>query len=521
MNLSNVRIGGKLAGVFSVILALVVAMGTFVLVEMAVINASTREIATSWLPSVESLGRVNAALSFHRHQEFRHVMSVSDVEKREFDTRLAEGKARLARERAAYEKLITSAEERAGYDAFGQAFDAYLASSRKLIESSGKGEAAVDQTRDLLRGESMQGYAQAGQALDRLIGINSNGAADAASRAEGTFRFARLLVVGALVALVALAATLAIWITRLITQPLRRAVEVAQAVAKGDLTVELAATGKDETAQMLSALSTMTASLRAVVDRVRTDAEGVATASHQIADGNADLSSRTEEQAASLQQTASSMEQLTSAVHQNAGNSSQGSQLARTASEIAERGGHVVEQVVTTMRGISDSSRRIAEINAVIDGIAFQTNILALNAAVEAARAGEQGRGFAVVASEVRTLAQRSAEAAREIKQLIDESVAKVDAGTQLADQAGATMKEVVGSIRHVNDLMGEISAASREQSTGIGQVSDAVSQMDQVTQQNAALVEESAAAAASLKSQAQTLVQAVAVFRTRVEAAC
>jgi len=285
-------------------------------------------------------------------------------------------------------------------------------------------------------------------------------------------------------------------------------------VAAGDLGVQMQAQGRNETAQLLHALQQMLQGLRAVVSQVRSGSEGVASASSQIAQANNDLSARTEQQASALQQTAASMEQLNSTVRQNADNARQANQLALSATTVAERGGSVVGQVVHTMKGINESSQRIADIIQVIDGIAFQTNILALNAAVEAARAGEQGRGFAVVASEVRALAGRSATAAKEIKQLIGTSVERVEAGTALVDQAGATMQEVVAAVRRVTDLMGEISAASTEQSQGVSQVGEAVVQMDQVTQQNAALVEEMAAAATSLKGRALELVQSVEVFR-------
>ena len=302
--------------------------------------------------------------------------------------------------------------------------------------------------------------------------------------------------------------------TRSITRPIQRAADVAGAIRNGDLTSQIDASGKDETAQMLRRLAGMQDNLRNIVANVRQGSEAVATASAQIASGNNDLSGRTEEQASALEQTAASMEQLGSTVRQNADNARQANQLALNASTVAVQGGDVVAQVVDTMKGINDSSRQIADIIGVIDGIAFQTNILALNAAVEAARAGEQGRGFAVVASEVRSLAQRSAEAAKEIKALITASVERVAQGTQQADLAGETMTEVVGAIRRVTDIMGEISAASSEQSTGVAQVGEAITQMDQTTQQNAALVEQSAAAADSLQRQAQELVQAVAVFR-------
>jgi methyl-accepting chemotaxis protein len=291
------------------------------------------------------------------------------------------------------------------------------------------------------------------------------------------------------------------------------AAATVNAVAQGDLSVEIAVRPGDTTSLMAS-LNLMRDSLVKVVSEVRGNSDSVATASAQIAQGNQDLSGRTEQQAAALEQTAATMEQLGTTVRNNADSASQASQLAQSASDVAARGGEVVGQVVTTMQGINESSRKIGDIISVIDSIAFQTNILALNAAVEAARAGEQGRGFAVVASEVRTLAQRSAEAAKEIKALIGTSVEQVDQGTALVDQAGKTMDEIVTSIRRVTDIVAEISSASVEQSSGVQQVGQAVSEMDQATQQNAALVEESAAAAASLKGQALQLVQAVSVFK-------
>jgi len=301
---------------------------------------------------------------------------------------------------------------------------------------------------------------------------------------------------------------------RSITQPLRRASAVSEAIAQGDLTQAVDTSGSNEISVLMRAVNHMQTSLAKVVTHVRQNSESVATASAEIAQGNQDLSNRTESQASALEQTAASMEELSSTVKQNADNAAQANQLAMSASTVAVQGGEVVAQVVDTMRGINDSSRKIADIISVIDGIAFQTNILALNAAVEAARAGEQGRGFAVVASEVRSLAGRSAEAAKEIKALIDDSVSRVAQGSTLVDQAGSTMHEVVTSIRRVTDIVGEISHASAEQSQGVAQVGQAVTQMDQVTQQNAALVEEMAAAAGSLKSQAQELVQTVAVFK-------
>ena len=318
--------------------------------------------------------------------------------------------------------------------------------------------------------------------------------------------------------LASLTLLLAAWLAlhKAVVSPLHMATRVARAIAGGDLTQQVKVDRGDDTGQLLQALQQMSANLVAVVGDVRANVEAIHIGSREIAQGNMDLSGRTEAQASSLEETAASMEQFASTVKQNAENAQQGNELAHSASDVARKGGDAVSEVGVTMDGISESAKKIAEIISLIDGIAFQTNILALNAAVEAARAGEQGRGFAVVASEVRSLAQRSAGAAREIRQLIHDSVQKVDAGGRLVAHATSTMQDIVLSVRHVTDLMSEISAASHEQSQGIDQVNQAVAQMDQVTQQNAALVEQAAAAAASLEDQAARLAQSVSVFRLR-----
>ena len=323
------------------------------------------------------------------------------------------------------------------------------------------------------------------------------------------------LGVGGFIAVASLFSLLFSWfLIRALSVSLRQANDAALAVSQGDLTHPIHVHGKDEVSQLMGSMAIMQSSLVELVSRVRQGSEGVSTASAEIAHGNHDLSARTESQASNLEETAASMEELDATVKQNAESAKQANQLAVNATAVAVQGGAVVAQVVDTMKGINESSRRIVDIIGVIDGIAFQTNILALNAAVEAARAGEQGRGFAVVASEVRSLAGRSADAAKEIKSLIGTSVERVEQGSALVDRAGSTMSEVVSSIRRVTDIMAEISAASSEQSAGVSQVGEAVMQMDQVTQQNAALVEEMAAAASSLKLQAQDLVGTVAVFK-------
>jgi methyl-accepting chemotaxis protein len=357
-------------------------------------------------------------------------------------------------------------------------------------------------------------YRELAVQLHKIVSEQGKSLANAtASSAEATGTIlTTLILVGVVSSILIVVASL--MLSRRIVGPIEEVRRLAEAIAVGDLTGRIEVKGTDETSQLMAALAKMTQNIASIVGGVRQGAEGVATASAEIAQGNQDLSQRTEAQASALEETAASMEELSSTVKQNADNARQANQLAMSASTVASKGGDVVGEVVTTMKGINESSKKIADIIGVIDGIAFQTNILALNAAVEAARAGEQGRGFAVVASEVRSLAGRSADAAKEIKALISDSVERVGHGTALVDQAGVTMTEVVSSIKRVTDIMVEISAASTEQSAGVAQVGEAVTQMDQATQQNAALVEQSAAAAESLKGQARQLVDSVAVFK-------
>ena len=355
--------------------------------------------------------------------------------------------------------------------------------------------------------------------LDALVQVEKKLAEQSYESASASSARALAVLVAVLVVAVLASGMAALMMSRAIVRPLHAAIRTADQIARGDLSTDVTVRGTDETADLLQALAEMTNNLRQLVGEVAGGAHMVADTSAQIAQGNQDLSQRTEEQASTLEETASSMEELTSTVSLNAQNARQASQLAMNASDVARKGGQVVGQVVSTMAGISGSSRKIGDIIGVIDGIAFQTNILALNAAVEAARAGEQGRGFAVVAAEVRNLAQRSAAAAKEIKSLIGESVQKVDAGGKLVHDAGKTMDEIVASVKQVSDLIAEIAAASEEQDAGIQQVNTAVTQMDQVVQQNASLVEEAAAATESMKVQASSLLRMVARFKL-VEAA-
>ena len=370
------------------------------------------------------------------------------------------------------------------------------------------------QAGEILQGPMKETYPPVRASVEALIKLQLEVAKGEFEASAARYETARNLSIAVIGFGVLLASLIGFWLIRAISRPLNEAVRIAESVAAGDLTQRIEVSTQDETGKLMQAMKNMTASLVNIVGQVRTGTETIAVASREIASGNADLSSRTEQQASSLEETASSMEELTSTVKQNAENARQANQLVGSTADVAVKGGQVVGKVVDTMASIKQSSRKIADIIGVIDGIAFQTNILALNAAVEAARAGEQGRGFAVVATEVRNLAQRSAGAAKEIKALIEDSVGKVDAGGKLVDEAGKTMDEIVSSVKRVTDIMSEIAAASQEQSSGIEQVNQAITQVDDVTQQNAALVEQAAAAAESLQDQADKLAEAVSVFR-------
>ncbi len=367
---------------------------------------------------------------------------------------------------------------------------------------------------ELLHGKMTPLYEKVREPMNALINLQLDEAKKEYEQSQSFFSKFKVFSISAILFALVFGAMFGIWLIGSITKPLNYAVDIAQHIADGDLTQHIHSYSNDETGKLLDALKNMNEHLIQTVGEVRIGTDTIATASSQIAAGNLDLSSRTEEQASSLEETASAMEELTSTVKQNADNAGQANQLVVAASDYAVKGQVVVGQVVDTMGSIKESSRKIVDIIGVIDGIAFQTNILALNAAVEAARAGEQGRGFAVVATEVRNLAQRSASAAKEIKTLIDDSVEKVDAGGKLVDSAGATMIQIVTSVKQVADIMSEIAAASHEQSDGIEQVNQAVMQMDETTQQNAALVEQAAAAAASMQNQAANLAETVSVFK-------
>jgi methyl-accepting chemotaxis protein len=393
--------------------------------------------------------------------------------------------------------------------------DKYVAAAGKVLKLADEGKR--DEAVKVTMGETYDALHAYANELRALMNLQQKLLEESGVESGKVFQSTRLTMIGLGLGAVLFGLLFAWWVTRSITRQLggepEYAAEVVGRIAGGDLSVDVDIRTHDSSS-LLYAMRRMQNDLQNTMRQIKESTDAISTASTEIASGNADLSQRTEEQASSLEETASSMEELTSTVKQNAENAKQANQLAAGASEVAVKGGAVVGQVVTTMSSINESSKKIVDIISVIDGIAFQTNILALNAAVEAARAGEQGRGFAVVATEVRTLAQRSAAAAKEIKELISDSVHKVEDGTKLVDQAGKTMDEIVSSVKRVTDIMAEISAASQEQSSGIEQVNTAVTQMDEVTQQNAALVEEAAAAAESMQEQAQNLTQAVSVFK-------
>ena len=519
MRFVDLRIGTRLGLGFAFIfllVALMTAVGSYRLRDVKNITLSLAEQqsqagmdALEWQGLTQSnIVRAMAILkspdpagadAFFKNEMSQTTAKISTLQKRIEESELSDQARALLAEIAKVRQDYVSSR--------AQALKIYLNGDR----------AAGDQSFDTRVVPAMQRYVSL---IQRFVDEQRTQIAAVGATASSKADFAASVLVLLGIGVLASGCLVAWLVTRSITQPLARAVELAQAVADGNLGTAVGSDRRDEIGELLAALGEMTDKLRQVVGQVRAATESITTASTQIAAGNLDLSSRTEEQASSLQQTAASMTQLTTTVKSNADNADQASRLVSEAAQVATRGGQAVAEVVATMGEIHERAGKIVDLIGVIDSIAFQTNILALNAAVESARAGEQGRGFAVVASEVRLLAQRSAEAAREIKALINSSVEKVQAGSRLTDTAGNTMNEVVAAVQHIETLMSEMANASREQSTGIEQINAAVTQMDQVTQHNAALVEESAAAAESLKAQAQALSQTVDHFRLQHSAA-
>nr|WP_315596165.1 methyl-accepting chemotaxis protein [uncultured Cupriavidus sp.] len=505
----------RIMAAFMVILAMTCAMGLFALYELNRVGEATRDIKDNWMPSVRHSLEMKSQLNAYRTSELQHVLSESDDEFRKYEDLM---RTQLEAFRAAeqgFAGLLASEAERLVHREITALTAQYLAVHDKLLALSRAGDRSGAVA--MLRGESFRVRGALEASIDQAVKINVAGSEDSGKHVDSVYASARNLMIGALLTMAVLVVALAFGLARGLVRQLggepAYAAQVAGEVAAGNLAVNVVLKPGD-TSSMLHAMNRMRLTLADIVHHIKASSESVASASGQIAQGNADLSQRTEEQASALEQTAASIEELAVTVRQNADNAGHADNLAKNASSLAERGGKVVGDVVTTMSDISKSSDRIVDIIAVIEGIAFQTNILALNAAVEAARAGEQGRGFAVVAGEVRTLAQRSAAAAREIKELIEGSVGKVDAGSVLVGEAGHTMQEIVEAVRQVSQLVADISAASTEQTSGIEQVNAAVTQIDEVTQQNAALVEEASAAASALDEQSRSLLNSVAVFR-------
>jgi methyl-accepting chemotaxis protein-1 (serine sensor receptor) len=504
-------IKGRLALAMSLLSALLIAIGMVGLIGMTRSNALTHELFTNQMPGAVSLGNAEMFVARERLCFDRAALNVGTSAAEEAIARGSLMRKTSDEAWTSYAAVPQEPDEKALADQF----NAQRNNMYKLLDQGYADVRAKDQAKIVADASAMQAgfneLAKTGATLRKLQFEQARSAFAAGQAQYDTFRIASIAAM-----LIGVAAAIYSWVSlrRRIARPLDAALTQFTAIASGDLRRHVNVTSNDEMGQLLRGLSTMQSSLIETVRSVRSGSESIASATKQIAAGNIDLSSRTEEQASALQQTASSMDQLTGTVKQNADNARQASALAANASEIAGKGSNVVSQVVTTMGEINQSSAKIADIITIIEGIAFQTNILALNAAVEAARAGEEGRGFAVVAGEVRSLAQRSSAAAKEIKELIDTSVERVQSGSALVDEAGRTMTEISGAVQRVTDIMGEIAAASEEQSSGIDQVARAVTQMDEVTQQNAALVEEAAAAAQSLEDQAAALRTAVETFR-------
>ncbi|WP_334188373.1 methyl-accepting chemotaxis protein [Noviherbaspirillum sp.] len=510
MKLRNLHIGTRLGLGFGLVLLLMMALALASLSRMANIHGSLDKVINENNVIVKELNDMRHAV-MTVGVVVRNISVMTQEDEIKTEVRLMDAaNAEYVQSMQALRALMNSADDKILLDKI----DAGQAEAKPWIDKAVALALKQGDVIPVLLANVVPTQRMWLEAMEETVKRQEALAQQTSADADSAYANALLLTLALAGAALLVGVLIAFFVTRSITSPLRSAVGVARRVADGDLTTQVDVQSTDETGQLMQALKDMNESLVRIVGEVRNGTDTITHASSEIAAGNMNLSVRTEEQASSLQTTASSMEELTSTVKHNAENASQANKLAATASEVAIKGGAVVSQVVDTMGSINDSAKKIVDIIGVIDGIAFQTNILALNAAVEAARAGEQGRGFAVVAAEVRNLAQRSAAAAKEIKALIGDSVEKVEAGAKLVDQAGATMDEVVASVRRVTDIISEIAAASHEQTSGIEQINQAITQMDNVTQQNAALVEEAAAAAGSMQEQAGNLSQVVSVFK-------
>ncbi|WBS03966.1 methyl-accepting chemotaxis protein [Pseudoduganella sp. SL102] len=512
--LTGRKLSTKLGLAFAAVLLLTAVVGIFSINQLAKVNDTARGLSTRWMPAMRVIQDIKSQIARVRTRELQYIISdqVADLDK--YDKVIANDLVDLKKMQDEYVALIKTPEEQALYSEFLALWDRYMAEDAKLRAAVRAGDLPL--AKQLIRGESNKLIVALRGQVDKLVKYYGEGGNAAAEFGDQVYNASRAWIAGLLVISVILGTLAALLITRWLVKTLggepQYAVELAGRIAAGELNVDVRTRAGDDSS-LLFAMKSMRDSLANIVGQVRHSTETIASAAQQVVAGNVDLSSRTEAQASSLEETAASMEELTSTVRHNSDSARQANELAVNASAIAEQGGQVVSQVVERMGSINESAKKISDITGVIDGIAFQTNILALNAAVEAARAGEQGRGFAVVASEVRNLAQRSAAAAREIKELIGDSVDQVEAGTRLVNQAGSTMEEVVVSVRRVTDIMGEITVAGQQQSAGIVQVNEAIAQMDAVTQQNAALVEEATAASHSMQDQASSLARLVSIF--------
>ena len=510
--LKNLTIKSRLFFVIAFLSLISVVIGVHGLLNQSATNSS---VQTLYEDRVVSLGQLEAVLALIQQNQITLATALTG-DPRQYNAAADEVAARILSINAVwkdYTATYLTEEERKLAEHFVQSRKAFIEGGLKPVMNAMRANDA-ETGKEVLRGPLTSLFKPVQEDMKRLIQLQLDVSKAEFEQSQARFSSSRMVALSLISLGLIVGVTMAMSLISGIMRSLAEALKLAKSVAGGDLTQHVEIHSNDELGQLLHALRAMNDKLVGIVTEVRKGADTIVTASCQIAAGNMDLSARTEQQASSLEETASSMEELTSTVRESAANALQAGQMAATASSVAVAGGEVVTEVVATMQLIKESSSKVVDIIAVIDGIAFQTNILALNAAVEAARAGEQGRGFAVVASEVRNLAQRSSAAAREIKELIDDSVQKIDAGSHLVVQAGATMHEIVERVTKVTGVMTEIMSASQEQSSGIGQVNQAVSQMDQVTQQNAALVEQAAAAAQSLQEQAANLAKEVSMFK-------